>query len=1307
MFDSCTNKRKVKDKKMKRTKTLFFLFVFALSFFQQRQEVNAQGLPSVDNLSSNHSPQASGLASTVVVYMRHIDDNGVIVGGEGPDSYCHQGEGENTGCVEQGSGLTYPPEDPSYITYVKCHPDHPNDPAYCDQNPLRFDIDHYYLYNVLPREMDVATYDPPLAALKAQALAARSIADWKAKEYWISDEFKSIDNSTNFQIFKPGSFEHYNPSATSLIQQAVDETMGQYLYHDDGLVGDLHKLSIDAEFGSDFFGDTIYQPNQPNPPAYLVGIQDPISTTCGAINNNGGYGGMSQLGAIRWSLGNQCATGGDASTKWSVKWTDYRQILAHYYTGIDILNGDGSKAAPDERWNLLKYDAPVPNGTTYNINNLQFQNTSTKNWQTEDNELGYQVTLGYQWTQRGDSANPSGWTDLTPVSANVAMGESVNASTISVPVPSFGGNLTLHLDFRRTVIGNSWFSKAGWPDATIDIDNVTGATATPTPTITSTPVSYPSLTCATGSGNNLVCEQIDPYTLRYSGVHNYVAQAMTLRFASAYVQDVYIRLSVYSLDALNAESGPFGQDGHTHWDLAGYMDNAAFAFASTVLPKTMIFSDSESIRTGINPGNYNISGLAGQGNGYIALGEYDSFQLWRFYYGTTDWEVYLSTVPIVGTPTPTSAPGPICTLSYLQPLLSDINLFHRVEDEILSQTLTGQHYIDLYYGHGVEIIDILSNNPELQDEAVDTLEFWAPKLSALLDGQGNTVYITQAEVDAVDLFLSHLEAVASSELQATIQNERASLNMQGLVGQTMSQAAEEISVIATATPTNTETLTPTSTPTFTPTLTDTPTETFTPTPTSTATSTPTGTETPSSTPTSTATLTFTPIDDALIYSSSPDSNYGSATTLQVDNSPVKHFLLKFDVTGTSGQQITNVKLRLYNVDYSPIGGDFYQVLDTSWQEETVTWNNAPAAETTLLASLGSVSPDTWYEVDLTSLITGDGTYSLRVTSTSTNGADYSSKEGANPPQLIITLGTSTPTTTFTPNPTPTDTPTLTHTPTATLTPNITPTSTSQGPGIYDDTHAAWEYIGNWLTYNGSGPYDSTLHYTDTANTTATFVFQAPARFVLYYSKMSNRGSFEIWVDGTLLTTIDAYSSSTVWQETYTSPMYSDSDSHIVMIKKIGSGRIDVDAIRVVDPSTSQGPGMYDDTHAAWEYTGNWLIYNGSGPYDSTLHYTDTANTTATFVFQAPARFVLYYSKMSNRGSFEIWVDGNLLTTIDAYSSSTLWQETYTSPMYSDSASHIVMIKKIGSGRGDVDAIQISDDLGFNNGPPDQTDTVCI
>ncbi len=150
-------------------------------------------------------------------------------------------------------------------------------------------------------------------------------------------------------------------------------------------------------------------------------------------------------------------------------------------------------------------------------------------------------------------------------------------------------------------------------------------------------------------------------------------------------------------------------------------------------------------------------------------------------------------------------------------------------------------------------------------------------------------------------------------------------------------------------------------------------------------------------------LTFIPTDDASIEAASPDSNFGATSTLEVDANSLQNFLIKFSVTGIGSGTVVSAKLRLFNVNPSGVGGSFYRVADTTWTETTVTWNNAPSADATALASLGAVSTGTWYEVDVTALITGDGIFSLRGTSTSSDGADYSSKEGANVPQLVITL----------------------------------------------------------------------------------------------------------------------------------------------------------------------------------------------------------------------------------------------------------------------------------------------------------------
>ncbi len=152
--------------------------------------------------------------------------------------------------------------------------------------------------------------------------------------------------------------------------------------------------------------------------------------------------------------------------------------------------------------------------------------------------------------------------------------------------------------------------------------------------------------------------------------------------------------------------------------------------------------------------------------------------------------------------------------------------------------------------------------------------------------------------------------------------------------------------------------------------------------------------------------TFIPTDDATIRESDPNSNYGNRPTVEVDASSRKDILLRFNVSGVGASGINNVVLRLYATDGSSFGGDFVEVTNNNWNEATVTWNNAPAGDGVSLGSLGSVSPGNWYELDVTSLVSGDGPVSLRVSSSNSNGADYASKENSNgnAPELVVTLG---------------------------------------------------------------------------------------------------------------------------------------------------------------------------------------------------------------------------------------------------------------------------------------------------------------
>ncbi|MDZ7267823.1 MAG: tandem-95 repeat protein [candidate division KSB1 bacterium] len=163
-----------------------------------------------------------------------------------------------------------------------------------------------------------------------------------------------------------------------------------------------------------------------------------------------------------------------------------------------------------------------------------------------------------------------------------------------------------------------------------------------------------------------------------------------------------------------------------------------------------------------------------------------------------------------------------------------------------------------------------------------------------------------------------------------------------------------------------------------------------------------------------ATLTFEPSDDALVKSASPTKNYGSDSTLRLRaGDPQYHSFLKFTVTGVSGM-IQSARLRLYVTDGSTDGGSVYLVSNfylnssTPWQESGITWNNAPAIDGSPLATNASAAGNTWLEYEVSSAVTGNGTYSFGLKITSTNSLYLSAKEGANPPQLVITTAAALP-----------------------------------------------------------------------------------------------------------------------------------------------------------------------------------------------------------------------------------------------------------------------------------------------------------
>jgi hypothetical protein len=74
---------------------------------------------------------------------------------------------------------------------------------------------------------------------------------------------------------------------------------------------------------------------------------------------------------------------------------------------------------------------------------------------------------------------------------------------------------------------------------------------------------------------------------------------------------------------------------------------------------------------------------------------------------------------------------------------------------------------------------------------------------------------------------------------------------------------------------------------------------------------------------------------------------------------------------------------------------------STWSETTITYNNAPPFGS-VISSSGPFSGGVWTNVNLTSLVTGNGTYNIALTTSSSTAVSLASREsGANAVQLII------------------------------------------------------------------------------------------------------------------------------------------------------------------------------------------------------------------------------------------------------------------------------------------------------------------
>ncbi len=158
------------------------------------------------------------------------------------------------------------------------------------------------------------------------------------------------------------------------------------------------------------------------------------------------------------------------------------------------------------------------------------------------------------------------------------------------------------------------------------------------------------------------------------------------------------------------------------------------------------------------------------------------------------------------------------------------------------------------------------------------------------------------------------------------------------------------------------------------------------------------------TPAMPASVNFMVQADTYVNSGLPASNYGSATVFRLlGSSSDLHAYLRFTVQGLAGYPVTRARLLVYTASNSSLGISAVEVADNSWNEKTVNYTTAPSLGS-VIGSSGPFTANNWVTVDVTPYITGEGTYTLGITTPSSTTLSFAAREsGVNAAILILNL----------------------------------------------------------------------------------------------------------------------------------------------------------------------------------------------------------------------------------------------------------------------------------------------------------------
>jgi len=268
------------------------------------------------------------------------------------------------------------------------------------------------------------------------SVAARTVATYWCPHSVVTDvngiTHYGLDDHT-YQTYWPG----HAAARAEDYRGFVADTESEYLTYGGNLISGLQYR--------DYTGRTTVnaEPDGPH-----KGIYDPV-----AAEDESSATGLGQHSTNHWAMGLHNERMGEPVDVPNVQWSDYRQILVHYYTGVHIEEHEGPILTPNYRWNMLEHDIPtsMTAGQQYPLT-VVLQNTGLEAW-TENNYY-----LGHRWCDAG-GVSCGDWTTIPLDAASwpVNPGD-LAAAELVVQTPASPASYLLRFDLSGPG-QNNWFSE--------------------------------------------------------------------------------------------------------------------------------------------------------------------------------------------------------------------------------------------------------------------------------------------------------------------------------------------------------------------------------------------------------------------------------------------------------------------------------------------------------------------------------------------------------------------------------------------------------------------------------------------------------------------------------------------------------------------------------------------------------------------------------------------------------------------------------------------------------------------------------